>query len=111
KNTMIVIRHTHATGTLIEGSRKGDGVFEIARQHGFRWFPSIQAIGLPGSRDRLARRDRIYALAEALRAAGHEVQVHIDDTSRPRAQVVADQAARLADRKRALEAKAARQLA
>src|SRR5690606_4925755 len=53
----------------------------------------------------------IHGLAEALRVAGYEVTVDIDDTPRDPAQVRADQAARLADRKRALEAKAARQLA
>jgi len=104
----IVIRHTHAEGTLIEGSRKGDGVYEIARRHGFTYFPSIRAIGIRGSRDHLARRDRINACAEALRAAGHEVTVEIDDTPRDRGQVLADQADRLDDRRDALKAKADR---
>lgn len=27
----LIIRHTHADGTLIEGSRKGDGVYEILK--------------------------------------------------------------------------------
>lgn len=110
---MITIRHTHAEGTLLEGSRKGDGVYEIVRQrqYGFRYMPSIRAIGIRGSRDRPARRRIINATADALRAAGHEVTVEIDDTPRDRATALADQAGRLDDRRGALESKAAKHLA
>ncbi|MFI6889135.1 DUF3560 domain-containing protein [Streptosporangium canum] len=103
---MITISHNHEEGTLIDGSRKGDGVYEIARKHGFTFFPSIRAIGIRQSRDRVADRYRINAAAEALRAAGHEVTVEIDDTFRDRADVLADQADRLEDRHHALARKA-----
>lgn len=108
---MITVRHTHQDGTLIEGTSKGDGVLEIAKRHGFRYFPSIGMIGIRGSRDHMARRYQIDGLAAALRAAGYEVQVEIDDTHRPRADVLADQAARLDDRYEALDRKAARRAA
>jgi hypothetical protein len=103
----ITITHTHAEGTLLDGSRKGDGVWEIARQHGFAFSRNV-GIYIRGSRDRVANRSRINGLAEALREAGHEVTVEIDDQHRDRATVLADQAERLDDRRDALTAKAER---
>jgi hypothetical protein len=81
---MIVISHDPVEGTILSGSRKGDGVWEIVRQHGFR---SSREIGLyiRGSRDRDAQTWRIEAAATALRAAGFEVTVEIDDQWRPAA--------------------------
>ncbi|TMR99583.1 DUF3560 domain-containing protein [Nonomuraea basaltis] len=108
---MITIRHTHEDGTLIYGTRKGDGVFEIVKKWengGFRYFPSMRMIGLRNSRDRIADRWAINAATEALRAAGHDVEVEIDDTFRDRAQVLEDKADRLEDRRDALETKADR---
>lgn len=109
---MITIRHTHLDGTLVEGTTKGDGVYELIgprTPHRFRWFPSIGMIGIPQSRDRVARRWQIDGAAEALRAAGFGVEVVIDDTPRARVDVLADQAERLDDRREALLDKAARQ--
>ncbi|MEV4748976.1 DUF3560 domain-containing protein [Streptosporangium sp. NPDC049248] len=107
---MITIRHTHEDGTLVEGTVKGDGVYEILKPwpHRFRYFPSIGMIGIQSSRDRVADRYRINTAAEALRAAGHGVTVEIDDTHRDRAQVLADQSDRLEDRRLRLATKAER---
>ena len=52
-------------------------------------------IGIPQSRDQLAKRWQIDQAAKALRAAGHEVTVEIDDTPRDMAEVKADRADRL----------------
>lgn len=81
---MIIISHNHADGTVLTGSRRGDGVWEIVRLHGFR---SSREVGLyiRGSRDRDAQTWRINPAAEALRAAGFEVTVEIDDQWRPAA--------------------------
>jgi hypothetical protein len=106
---LITISHNHEDGTLVYGTSKGDGVYEILKDHGFRWFPSIAMIGIRGSRDRMAKTWIINGAAEALRNAGHEVTVEIDNTHRDHAQVLADKAERLEDRKEALEAKAAKQ--
>ncbi len=78
----ITIRHTHEDGTLIEGSAKGDGVYEILRglRGNWRYFPSIRKIGLGQSRDKAAKTWDINQAAEALRKAGHEVTVEVDDT-------------------------------
>ncbi|MEV0379727.1 DUF3560 domain-containing protein [Nonomuraea sp. NPDC050643] len=108
---MITIKHNHEDGTLVYGTRKGDGVFDIIRkrEHGyFKFFPSLRMIGLRNSRDRIADRWAINAAAKALRAAGFEVEVEIDDEHRDRAQVLEDQADRLDDRRDALERKADR---
>lgn len=103
---MITIRHSRADGTLIEGSRRGDGVYEIARANGFTYFPSLGMIGIRGSRDKPAQTTRINAAADALRAAGHEVTVDVDDTPRPVAEVEADRADRAAGRADRLDERA-----
>lgn len=81
---MITIKHTRADGTLIEGSSKGDGVFDILKglSGNWRYFPSLRQIGIGQSRDKAAQTWRINAAADALRNAGHEVTVEIDDTER-----------------------------
>lgn len=81
----IVIKHTRDDGTLIEGSEKGDGVYEVLRdlRCGWRWMRSIGRIGLQRSRFKAAKRYEIEQAARALRAAGHDVQVDIDDTTLP----------------------------
>ncbi|GIL25499.1 hypothetical protein NUM_07540 [Actinocatenispora comari] len=104
---MIIIRHTHRDGTILEGSTKGDGVYEIVRQHGFTWRRSV-GIFIRGSRDKDAQQQNINAAAEALRAAGHEVTIEVDNQWRPAAEREADRAARAADRVERLEAGAAK---
>lgn len=80
----ITITHTHADGTLIEGSRKGDGVWDVLKglHDNWRYFPSLRQIGLGQSRDKAAQTWKIDRAAEALRNAGHEITVEIDDTAR-----------------------------
>ncbi|MGW1364747.1 DUF3560 domain-containing protein [Streptomyces chartreusis] len=78
----ITIRHTRADGTLVEGSRKGDGVYELLRPHGFRYFPSLRQLGIRQSRDRAAQSWKINAGAAALRGAGFTVAVEINEEER-----------------------------
>jgi hypothetical protein len=108
---VVTITHTHLDGTLVDGTARGDGTAEILKTHRFRWFPSVKMWGIPQSRDRLARRAQITAAANALRGAGHEVSVVIDDTPRDIAQVTVDRRARLDERRQALESKSARKRA
>ena len=81
---MITITHTHADGTMLEGSSKGDGVYELLKglRDNWRYFPSIRAIGIGQSRDKVADTYKIKRAAEALRAAGHEVTVTVDESER-----------------------------
>jgi hypothetical protein len=98
---VITITHTHADGTLISGSRKGDGVFELLKglHDNWRWFRSLGQIGLGMSRDKAADHYKINRAAGALRAAGHEVTVEIDDSGRRAfAEVESDRYARAEDR-------------
>ncbi|WP_280248520.1 MULTISPECIES: DUF3560 domain-containing protein [Nocardia] len=104
----LTITHTRAAGTLIEGTRKGDGTAEILKANGWRWFRSLGMWGVPQSRDRKCKRWTVDRTADALTAAGYVVAFDIDDTARPAAEVEADRNARQADRVAALEAKADR---
>lgn len=105
---MITITHTHADGTLVDGTSKGDGTAEILRACRFRWFPSIKMWGIAQSRDHLAKRWQIDQAASQLRAAGFEVETSIDDTPRDVAEVKADRAERLDERAERLTAAAGR---
>ncbi|MGW1989608.1 DUF3560 domain-containing protein [Embleya sp. NPDC001921] len=109
----VTITHTRADGTLLDGSRKGDGVFDIVRHHGFWSFRSLGQLGIRHSRDKAAQMWKINGAAQALRAAGHEVTVEIDeDTRRTFAEAEADRVERaevraevFADRAAGTEAK------
>jgi hypothetical protein len=105
---MIAITHTHQDGTLVDGTERGDGTAPILKSHGFRWFPSIKQWGIRNSRDQAPRRLTIDAAAQALRAAGHEVKVQLDDTVRDNDTVRADKHERLEGRRAALAAKGER---
>lgn len=95
----ITITHSRAEGTLLDGSVKGDGVYDIVREHGFRSFRSLGMLGLPRSRDREAQMWRINAAVSALRDAGHEVTVEINEEKRRSfAEAEAERAARAAGR-------------
>lgn len=95
----ITITHTRADGTLLEGSRKGDGVWELVKPHGFWPFRSIGALGIRQSRNREAQHWCIDRAAAALREAGFEVTVEIDETKRRSfAEAEADRLERAEDR-------------
>lgn len=78
----IAITHTRADGTILTGSRKGDGIFEIVRNHNFWFSRNVDGLYIRRSQDKEADRWRINTAAEALRAAGHEVTVEIDEDTR-----------------------------
>nr|WP_202446868.1 DUF3560 domain-containing protein [Streptomyces sp. SID5468] len=96
----ITITHTRADGTLLEGSRKGDGVWEIVRPHQFTWGRSLPGVlFIRHSRDKRADHWSIRRAAEALRAAGWTVEIRVDeDTRRSFAEAEADRVARSAAR-------------
>ncbi|WP_225846922.1 DUF3560 domain-containing protein [Streptomyces sp. HPF1205] len=77
----ITITHTRAEGTLLDGSSKGDGVYQLVAPHGFRYSRSI-GIYLRHSRDKRADTWRIGRAQAALEAAGHAVTLDIDETTR-----------------------------
>jgi len=109
--TVLTITHTRQAGTLIEGTERGDGTNLVLKANGWRFSRQLGGWYVPQSRDRDAKTWKITATADALRKAGHQVEVAIDDTARPAAVVEADKIARQADRADALAAKADRKVA
>lgn len=94
---MIIIRHDHTDGTTITGSTNGDGVLELVTPFGFTWRRSA-GIHVPGSRDTFSWRRDLAGAADALRAAGHEVTIEVDDTWRPASVRYAERGDRVAAR-------------
>ncbi|MFI7524552.1 DUF3560 domain-containing protein [Nocardia salmonicida] len=94
--SVLTITHTHAEGTALSGSTKGDGVAAVLTQSATRWRYHGQSGRwiIRGTRDRTAPRAAIDRTADALRAAGYAVTIRIDDTPRPAAEVEADRATR-----------------
>jgi hypothetical protein len=78
----ITITHTRADGTILDGSQKGDGVFEIVRGYGFWFSRNVEGLFIKRSRDKAADTWRINAAADALRKAGHTVTVEINERVR-----------------------------
>lgn len=104
----ITITHTAETGSLLDGTARGDGSAEIIKLAGWRWGRSISCWYLPRSRDRAPRTRDIELTAQRLREAGFTVDVEIDATYRDTATVEAALADRQHDRADALAAKAER---
>lgn len=86
----ITLTHTSETGTLVEGSVKGDGVWDVLKPRGWGYSRDC-GIYLGQSRDRAPKYAEIEAAASALRAAGHEVTVTIDAAPRSAELVDAEQ--------------------
>lgn len=106
--TTLTITHTHPEGTLIDGTARGDGSAPALKANRWRWSRNLGAWYIPGSRDHHARDWQIRATAEALREAGFEVEVEVDNTPRATADVQADKVARASARADALDAKSER---
>ncbi|MCX4429401.1 DUF3560 domain-containing protein [Streptomyces mirabilis] len=75
----IVIRHTHEDGTTVEGSSRGDGVWEALRPLGWTYRRN-PGIFIRGSRYKGADRWKINRAAEAVRALGLSCAVVIEET-------------------------------
>lgn len=75
----LTITHSFDEGTLVQGTKRGDGSRDVLRAHRLRWGRSIGCWFVPRSRDRAANRFAIDRLADALRAAGFDVTVEVDN--------------------------------
>jgi Domain of unknown function (DUF3560) len=114
--TTLTIEHTAAGGTVLLDTTKGDGAAEALRAAGgwWRWSRNIGRSGawyLPHSRDRAPSLGLIDQTADALRAAGFAVEVHIDATPRPMEEAEAERSERMDARADRLSERAARRLA
>lgn len=103
----LTITHTSAAGTILEGTCRGDGTAELVKPLRWRWSRNLAAWYVPRSRDTAPQRAMIQTTAATLLAAGHDVQVLIDDTTRPTVEVEADKTVRAADRADRLQERAA----
>ncbi|WP_266530404.1 DUF3560 domain-containing protein [Streptomyces sp. NBC_00474] len=75
----IVIRHTHEEGTTVEGSSRGDGVWDALRPLGWT-YRRAPGIFIRGSRYKGADRWKINRAADAVRALGLTCAVVIEET-------------------------------
>lgn len=111
----MIVRITHCAeqGTLLEGTSRGDGTYEVmvevkkAVGH-WKWARSLGQWCVHCSRDRQPKQYLIDYAAERLRAAGFDVEVSIDRTARPTDDAEFDRAERQYDRVVALHDKASR---
>ncbi|MFV8141872.1 DUF3560 domain-containing protein [Mycolicibacterium senegalense] len=108
----LTISHSHKAGTLIAGTRRGDGTAEVlkaivnpctGRARAWRWSRNVGSWYVQRSRDADANTELIEATETALEAAGFTVAVNIDDSRRSTAEVEADKVARQAVRVDALD--------
>lgn len=112
----LTISHTHAEGTLIAGTSRGDGSAEVlkavlnpySRSRAWRWSRNLGSWYVQRSRDSRANVALIEATKAALESAGFVVTVQIDDSYRPARVVEADRAVRQEKRVAALSDKADR---
>lgn len=104
----LTITHSHADGTLIAGTAKGDGPAGILTARGWRWWRDRGTWYVPRSRDKDARRDLIEATRVDLERAGHVVDVDVDDRRREFATVEADRLERMGERAATLAERAER---
>lgn len=104
---MLSITHDRSSGTLIDGTSRGDGTNTILKACGWRWSGRLGAWYVPRSRDCAADVTVIDGAARALRAADHQVTVTIDDEARPTAAVEADRVDRQIERADRLASRAA----
>lgn len=108
---LIGITHTAVDGTLAAGTSRGDRAGQVLKVNGFRWSGTIGSWYIRGSRDRAPQRWVIDQAAEALRDAGYEVTVDVDETPRATADVERDRADRAEDRADRLTERGTRKLA
>lgn len=107
----LVIRYTPGDGVTLEGSTKGDGVWEILRTLGINWRAWNGILYIRGSRDKdIAQyRGRIERTRAALAADGRwTVAVDVEEGYRPAAERRADADDRAADRAASLRDRAGR---
>ncbi|MGW5441563.1 DUF3560 domain-containing protein [Nocardia asteroides] len=111
--TALTISHTATEGTMLTGTARGDGTYEVmtaVRQvvgH-WRWARSLGCWIVVSSRDRQPKQYVIDYAASKLREAGYTVEVDLDCNARATEDAEADRAQRQNDRVEALRNKASR---
>lgn len=109
----LTIRYTPGDGVTLDGSTRGDGVYDVLRTLGLNWRGMRDGSGtlyIRGSRDKdIARyRSAIDRTRTALEAAGRTVEVEVEDGFRTAEQRRADADARAVERAELLRTRAER---
>ena len=104
----LVITHSDAEGTLIDGTTRGDGSAEVLKANRWRWSRNLGSWFVPQSRDRAPKTWIITPTADALRAAGFTVDVELDETPRDQAAAETAKVERADERASRLRARAER---
>ncbi|MEU6191358.1 DUF3560 domain-containing protein [Nocardia sp. NPDC047038] len=111
--TALTISHTAEDGTLLSGTVRDDGTYEVmcavrkAVGH-WRWARSLGCWIVVSSRDRQPKQYHIDYAAQKLREAGYTVNLDIDRASRATEDAETDRALRQNDRVDALRDRASR---
>ncbi|HEV3071869.1 MAG TPA: DUF3560 domain-containing protein [Solirubrobacteraceae bacterium] len=103
----LTVTHTNTDGTLVIGTRRGDGSRDVLKAAGFRWSRHLGAWFMPQTRGRPPRYRRIDEVTAALEAAGFTVTVEIERYDAAKAFEALQAAGE--DRADALDGKAARE--
>ncbi|MBF6085196.1 DUF3560 domain-containing protein [Nocardia cyriacigeorgica] len=109
----LTISHTHDEGTVLHGTTRGDGTYEVMMAvrscvgH-WKWARSLGAWIVHASRNRQPKDYYINYAAKQLREAGFEVEVEVDRSVQDPVEAEAARAQRQQERVEALEAKAQR---
>ncbi|WP_040711780.1 hypothetical protein [Nocardia takedensis] len=99
----LTISHTAEEGTLLTGTARGDGTYELMQAvrkaigH-WRWSRNLDGWYVVSSRDRQPKQLYIDYAAKKLREAGYTVTLDIDRSARATEDAEAARAARQADR-------------
>lgn len=105
-STLTVI-HTHASGSILLGTERGDHSQGILRRNAWRYSRTIPGWYLPSTRDKDANETILSATATQLRAIGFQVEWEIDNTPRTAGEREASVIDRAAARQQNLRAAAA----
>lgn len=103
----VLISHNAAGGSMLEGTSRGDGAAAIIKPLGWRWSRHLNAWYLRGTRDHQPNTDLLNRTAATLQRAGLNVELDIDDATRPLAEVEHDRQERANARADHLERRAA----
>ncbi|MEV6334640.1 DUF3560 domain-containing protein [Nocardia vinacea] len=111
--SVVTISHTAEEGTLLTGTARDDGTYEVmtavrAAVGHWRWARSLGCWIVVSSRDRQPKQHHIDYAAKKLREAGYTVEVDIDRSVHATEDAETDRANRQSDRVDALRDKASR---
>ncbi|MCF7547334.1 DUF3560 domain-containing protein [Pseudonocardia sp. WMMC193] len=104
----LLIEHTYAEGTCLEGVERADDLYRTLRSLGWLARRSVGDYRLQHSQDRPAKLGAIDRTVQALESAGFSVEVRIDTTARSMAKAETERSVRAEQRADRLTARSDR---